>query len=41
MTWLYVAAIAILLGGEVNSEIRKAAAAAGAPEAEGVQGDSG
>jgi uncharacterized BrkB/YihY/UPF0761 family membrane protein len=33
MLWLYVSGIAILIGGEVNSEIRKAAAAAGAPEA--------
>lgn len=29
MMWLYVSGIAILLGGEVNSEIRKAAAEAG------------
>jgi membrane protein len=33
MLWLYVSGMAILVGGEVNSEIRKAAAAAGAPEA--------
>lgn len=33
MLWLYLTGIAILIGGEVNSEIRKAAAEAGAPEA--------
>jgi membrane protein len=35
--WLYMTGIAILLGGEVNSEIRNAAAAAGAPEAQRTQ----
>jgi membrane protein len=34
MMWLYVSGVAILLGGEVNSEIRKAAAQAGAPAAQ-------
>jgi membrane protein len=34
LLWLYVTGIAILLGGEVNSEIRQAAAAAGAREAQ-------
>jgi membrane protein len=33
MLWLYLSGAAILIGGEVNSEIRKAAAAAGAPTA--------
>lgn len=33
MLWLYFSGLAILIGGEVNSEIRKAAAAAGAPAA--------
>jgi membrane protein len=33
MLWLYISGVAILIGGEVNSEIRKAAAQAGAPEA--------
>ena len=33
MLWLYISGLAILIGGEVNSEIRKAAAAAGAPAA--------
>jgi len=31
---LYLTALAILIGGEVNSEVRKAAASAGAPEAQ-------
>jgi membrane protein len=34
MLWLYLSGIALLVGGEVNSEIRKAAAAAGAAEAQ-------
>jgi membrane protein len=34
MMWLYVSGAAILLGGEVNSEIRKAAAEAGVREAQ-------
>jgi membrane protein len=33
MLWLYLSGVAILVGGEVNSEIRKAAAQAGVPEA--------
>jgi membrane protein len=33
MLWLYISGAAILVGGEVNSEIRKAAARAGAPQA--------
>lgn len=33
MMWLYLSSIAILVGGEVNSEIRKAAAEAGVREA--------
>jgi uncharacterized BrkB/YihY/UPF0761 family membrane protein len=33
LLWLYLSGVAILLGGEVNSEIRNAAAAAGAVEA--------
>ncbi|HVW85751.1 MAG TPA: YihY/virulence factor BrkB family protein [Bryobacteraceae bacterium] len=33
LLWLYLTGVAILLGGEVNSEIRNAAAAAGAVEA--------
>ena len=33
MLWLYFSGLAILIGGEVNSEIRKAAAQAGAPAA--------
>jgi membrane protein len=33
MLWLYISGIAILVGGEVNSEIRRAAARAGVPEA--------
>jgi membrane protein len=33
MMWLYLSGVAILVGGEVNSEIRKAAAKAGAPAA--------
>jgi membrane protein len=33
MLWLYMCGVAILVGAEVNSEIRKAAAAAGAPTA--------
>jgi membrane protein len=33
MLWLYLSGVAILVGGEVNSEIRKAAARAGVPEA--------
>jgi membrane protein len=31
MLWLYVSGAAILIGGEVNSEIRKAAAERNAP----------
>ena len=31
--WLYISALAILLGGEINSEIEKAAARRGHPEA--------
>jgi len=33
MLWLYLSGVAILIGGEVNSEIRKAAARAGVAEA--------
>jgi membrane protein len=33
MLWLYISALAILLGGEINSEIEKAAARRGHPEA--------
>ena len=33
MLWLYLTGAAILVGGEVNSEIRKAAAASGVPTA--------
>lgn len=33
MLWLYLSGVAILVGGEVNSEIRKAAARAGVAEA--------
>lgn len=40
MMWLYVSSGAVLLGGEVNSEIRKAAADAGVREAQQVQGDA-
>jgi membrane protein len=40
MLWLYVSGAAILIGGEVNSEIRKAAAAAGAPEAADIEAPS-
>jgi membrane protein len=41
MLWLYLSGVAILLGGEVNSEIRNAAAAAGAPEAQRTREDPG
>jgi membrane protein len=34
MLWLYFSGVAILVGGEVNSEIRKAAAEAGVADAE-------
>jgi membrane protein len=33
MLWLYMSGAAVLIGGDVNSEIRKAAAAAGVAEA--------
>lgn len=33
MLWLYVTGVAILIGGEINSEIEHAAAEAGAPDA--------
>jgi membrane protein len=33
MLWFYLTGVAILVGGEVNSEIEKAAAAAGEKEA--------
>jgi membrane protein len=34
MMWLYVTGVVMLLGGEVNSEIRRAAAEAGARKAQ-------
>jgi membrane protein len=37
LLWLYITGAAILIGGEVNSEIMKAAAAAGAAEAQKPQ----
>lgn len=33
MSWFYLSSLAILIGGEINTEIEHAAAAAGAPEA--------
>ena len=36
LLWLYISGLAILLGGEINSEIENAAAQQGHPEAKGV-----